>query len=99
MDLDIGNFNLTADRHNVTVQERYEKEDCSTGLRFVSYHGTVQAALRKLLNPELKQSDVKSAQMLLDAIDSHEKKVEQLIASVDFNAYRVDLQEDLDFLD
>lgn len=102
MNLDIGVFNLTADKHNVIVHERYEKESGGEGLRFVSYHGSVQAALRRLSVPALKHSEAQTAKELLDAIDRHEKSIEQLIASVDFNSYRFDLeepQEDLDFLD
>lgn len=100
MNLDIGNFNLTSDKHNVTVHERYEKEDGSEVLRFVGYYGSVPAALRALLKTELKQSGVQSVNELLDVIDKHEKEIVKLIASVDFDAYRIDNHgADLGFLD
>lgn len=102
MNLDIGNFNLTSDKYNVTVHERYKKENGSEGLRFIGYYRSVKGALQKLLEPRLKLSDVKTAQELLSAIIKHEKDMEQLIASVDFDAYRLVSQEpdeDLSFLD
>lgn len=103
MNLDIGNFNLTSDKYNVTVHERYEKEDGSEGLRFVGHYWSVQAALRKLKGVAIKQSEAQSVNELLEVLDRYKQDIDILIASVDFDSYRADMQEvpqdDLGFLD
>lgn len=88
MDLNIGVFNLTADKQNVIVQARHIKEDGSETLRFGGYYGTVPAALRSLSAEALNQSEAQSKEEMLAAIDQHEKYMERLIASVDFDEYR-----------
>ena len=93
MNLDIGVFNLTADKQNVIVQARHIKEDGGETLRFGGYYGTVPAALRSLSVEALNQSEAQSKEELLAAIDRHEKYMERLIASVDFDRYRYDLIE------
>lgn len=99
MDINIGKFNLTSDKFNVTVQERYEKEDGSEGLRFIGFYGSVQAALQGLSKVVDKQSDAKTINKWLDDIERYKKDIEQLIASVDFDTFRIESSEDLSFLD
>lgn len=79
MNINIGQFNITSDDKNITVHERYTKKDGGEGLKFVGYHSTIQAALRSLLNAVMKRSDATDINSLLDAIDKHQKDIEQLI--------------------
>lgn len=91
MNIEFDNYLITADKNNFIVSEKYEKRDGKgkdanlTGTfdyREVSYHGTIEESLRKLLTLDLKRETVDSVDSLVETIRIHKKELETVYESL-----------------
>lgn len=91
MNIEIDNYLLTTDKLNYIVNEKYEKRDKAgkqgkpTGefaYREISYHGSIESALRKTLTLDLKSESIDSTRSLLETIERHREELETLYSNL-----------------
>ncbi|QDH49728.1 hypothetical protein BEYONPHE_41 [Bacillus phage Beyonphe] len=76
MEMYIGEkYKLTSDPMNVIINEKYEKKNkegkvLGHGYKVVGYYSTVTKALIALLHKDLRESEAKSVEELLESIDT-----------------------------
>ena len=87
MNIEIGNHFITADARNFIVSEKYEKRDkfgnqgITTGVfafREISYHPTIESALRKILTRDMRSESVQDIDSLLETIYKHRGELETI---------------------
>jgi len=102
MNIEFDKYLITSDKNNFIVSEKYEKRDGAgkeaelTGVfafREISWHGTIESSLRKLLTLDLKGETVVSVGSLLETIQIHKKELETVYESLKSILSEVDKNE------
>lgn len=92
MNIEIGKYLITTDKHNFIVNEKYEKRSGGIGkhgkptgefaYKEISYHSSIESALRKLLTLDLVNESIPNIDSLITTIQIHRNELEELYSRI-----------------
>lgn len=79
MELQINkDYKITTDKLNFILNKRYKKEDGSVGFKIIGYFGTINNAMKSIVNNVTLQSDATEFQTLCDQVDAIKKDIDAI---------------------